>query len=83
MSLRLLNGLVPTFETMSKKHNRLFRISTYNTLVRIALLNKVLCDMYYYIEGASPTQFHLVIAALTKEARLLRLYTQNIDGIDT
>ena len=46
-------------------------------------MNEVLCDMYHRIEGASPTQFHLVIAALAKEARLLRLYTQNIDGIDT
>jgi NAD-dependent histone deacetylase SIR2 len=83
MSLRLLNGLVPTFETMSKKHSGLFRMSTYNTPAGTALLNEVLCDMYHRIEGASPTQFHLVIAALAKEARLLRLYTQNIDGIDT
>jgi NAD-dependent histone deacetylase SIR2 len=57
-------------------------MSIYNILVGIVLLNEVLYDIYYYIEGTSPTQFYLVIAALTKEARLLYLYTQNIDGID-
>ena len=55
----------------------------YNSLESTALLNKMMCDMYHQIEAASPTQFHLVIAALAEEGRLQRLYTQNIDGIDT
>ena len=45
--------------------------------------NEMICEMYHLIEATSPTQFHLVIAALAEEGRLLRLYTQNIDGIDT
>ena len=58
---------------MSKKHSRLFRISIYNILVGIVLLNEVLYNIYYYIEGTSLTQFYLVIAALTKEAYLYKL----------
>ena len=46
-------------------------------------MNEVLYDMYHRIISASPAQSHLVIAALAKEGRLLRLYSQNIDGIDT
>ena len=68
---------------MSKKHSGLFRMSTYNILKGTALLNEVLYDMYHRIISASPAQSHLVIAALAKEGRLLRLYSQNIDGIDT
>lgn len=39
--------------------------------------------MHSQIMAANPTQFHLLIASLAEEGRLLRLYTQNIDGIDT
>jgi NAD-dependent histone deacetylase SIR2 len=34
-------------------------------------------------KSASPTPFHHLLATLAKEGRLLRLYTQNVDGIDT
>jgi NAD+-dependent protein deacetylase SIR2 len=55
----------------------------YNSTESTALLNEMMYDMYRRIEAASPTQFHLVIAALAEEGRLQRLYTQNIDRIDT
>lgn len=32
---------------------------------------------------ASPTPFHQLLASLAAEGRLMRLYTQNVDGIDT
>lgn len=32
---------------------------------------------------AEPTPFHHLLASLADEGRLLRLYTQNVDGIDT
>lgn len=32
---------------------------------------------------AQPTAFHHMLARLAKEGRLLRLYSQNVDGIDT
>lgn len=34
-------------------------------------------------KAAQPTQFHHLVARLAKEGRLLRLYSQNVDGIDT
>lgn len=34
-------------------------------------------------KDAKPTAFHHMLATIAKEDRLLRLYTQNIDGIDT
>ena len=35
------------------------------------------------ISDAKPTMFHEMLATLGSEGRLLRLYTQNVDGIDT
>jgi NAD+-dependent protein deacetylase SIR2 len=60
-----------------------FNIHMYNNSKSTALLNQVLCEMYHRIEAANPTQFHLMLEALAEEGRLHRLYTQNIDGIDT
>lgn len=34
-------------------------------------------------KSAKPTAFHHMVARLAHEGRLLRLYTQNVDGIDT
>ena len=35
------------------------------------------------VSKAKPTEFHEMLATLANEGRLLRLYTQNVDGIDT
>lgn len=35
------------------------------------------------VSDAKPTVFHHMLAALASEGRLMRLYTQNVDGIDT
>jgi NAD+-dependent protein deacetylase SIR2 len=83
MSLHLLSEIVPTFENMLVGSREMFDISMFGSLESTALLNKTMRNMYYQIEAASLTQFHLVIAAFAKEDRLQRLYTQNIDGIDT
>jgi NAD-dependent histone deacetylase SIR2 len=61
----------------------MFDMSMYNDPESTKLLNQVMCDMYRYIETSSPTQFHRVLKGLAEERRLQRLYTQNIDGIDT
>lgn len=34
-------------------------------------------------DNAKPTPFHNLLARLSREDRLLRLYTQNVDGLDT
>ena len=39
--------------------------------------------MYHRVQAASPTQFHHLLKAIAEEGRLHRLYTQNVDGLDT
>jgi NAD-dependent SIR2 family protein deacetylase len=56
-----------------------FNIYIYNNSKSIVFLNQVLCEIYYCIEAANPTQFHLMLEALAEKDRLYRLYTQNID----
>lgn len=40
-------------------------------------------EMSHMTRQAEPTLFHHMLATLAEEGRLLRLYTQNVDGIDT
>ena len=40
-------------------------------------------ELSHLTQNASPTAFHHMLATLAEEGRLLRLYTQNVDGIDT
>lgn len=40
-------------------------------------------NMSRITKGAKPTNFHHMLATLAQEGRLLRLYSQNVDGIDT
>ena len=40
-------------------------------------------DLSQLVKNAKPTPFHNLLASLSKEGRLLRLYTQNVDGLDT
>jgi len=40
-------------------------------------------DLSQLVKDAKPTPFHHLLASLSKEGRLLRLYTQNVDGLDT
>jgi NAD-dependent histone deacetylase SIR2 len=61
----------------------IFNMSMYNNDDDTKLLNEILSDMYHRAQAASPTQFHHVLKAIADEGRLHRLYTQNIDGLDT
>jgi NAD-dependent SIR2 family protein deacetylase len=61
----------------------IFNMSMYNNDEDTILLNEMLSDMYQRAQAASPTQFHHVLKAIAEEGRLHRLYTQNIDGLDT
>ncbi len=40
-------------------------------------------ELSHLTQNAQPTVFHHMIATLAEEGRLLRLYSQNVDGIDT
>ena len=45
--------------------------------------HQMVSTMSRLTKDAKPTAFHHMLATIAKEDRLLRLYTQNIDGIDT
>ncbi|KFY50509.1 hypothetical protein V495_00225 [Pseudogymnoascus sp. VKM F-4514 (FW-929)] len=74
---------IATFQDLPVKGRDVFSMNSYNDDASTTLLNETMCRMYSSIRSASPTQFHHVIAELAKEGRLHRLYTQNIDGLDT
>jgi NAD-dependent histone deacetylase SIR2 len=40
-------------------------------------------ELAHLTQNAKPTPFHHMLATLAEEGRLMRLYTQNVDGIDT
>jgi NAD-dependent histone deacetylase SIR2 len=40
-------------------------------------------ELAHLTQKAQPTPFHHMLATLAEEGRLMRLYTQNVDGIDT
>ena len=40
-------------------------------------------EMAHLTSAAKPTPFHHMLASIAHEGRLMRLYSQNIDGIDT
>jgi NAD-dependent histone deacetylase SIR2 len=40
-------------------------------------------ELAHQTKSAKPTPFHHMIASMAEEGRLLRLYSQNVDGIDT
>jgi len=61
----------------------IFDITMYKSEENTQIINNTMCDMYHRAQAAHPTQFHRVMEGIAKEGRLQRLYTQNIDGIDT
>ena len=61
----------------------IFDMNMYHNDEDTARLNEMFSDMYQRAQATSPTQFHHVLEAIAEEGRLHRLYTQNIDGLDT
>lgn len=45
--------------------------------------NSMISSLHDLSKKSEPTDFHLMMNQLALEGRLLRLYTQNIDGLDT
>ena len=83
------NTTVPDFRsstgmfntTRSGKH--LFDASVYQTDESTSSFHDMVRELSQRISDAKPTLFHEMLATLASEGRLLRLYTQNVDGIDT
>ncbi|KAG4304287.1 hypothetical protein PORY_002262 [Pneumocystis oryctolagi] len=64
----------------------LFDISVYKVKKsdeNIQQFHKMISNLYRISASAKPTLFHQYIAALARSSRLMRLYTQNIDFLET
>lgn len=84
---RSSNGL---FASLKGEHKlkggsgkQLFDASVYKDNTLTGQFHDMLRDLSKMSEKAEPTKFHHMLAGLAKEERLLRLYTQNIDGLET
>ncbi|KAI5865171.1 DHS-like NAD/FAD-binding domain-containing protein [Durotheca rogersii] len=77
------------FATLPKEHGlkgtgkQLFDASVYKHDSMTSYFHNMVRDLWRLTQTAKPTPFHHLIASLAKEGRLLRLYTQNVDGLDT
>lgn len=83
---RSSNGLFTTLRSEHKlkasgKH--LFDASVYQTDSSTSSFHDMVRSMSHLVSAAEPTEFHHMLATLASQGRLMRLYTQNVDGIDT
>lgn len=61
----------------------LFDASVYQNDSSTSNFHEMVRTLSQQTKNAQPTAFHHLLATLAHEGRLLRLYTQNVDGIDT
>ncbi|KAJ5091847.1 hypothetical protein NUU61_006717 [Penicillium alfredii] len=77
------------FKSLQKKHNLkasgklLFDAAVYQDDALTAPFHEMVRSLSVEAAKTHPTPFHQMLARLGKESRLKRLYTQNIDGIET
>ncbi|KAG8674512.1 hypothetical protein FPOAC2_00538 [Fusarium poae] len=77
------------FASVKNQHNlkgsgkHLFDASVYKHDDTTESFHAMVREMAAKTKTAEPTKFHHLLASLAKEGRLLRLYSQNIDCIDT
>jgi NAD-dependent histone deacetylase SIR2 len=77
------------FNTLKKEHKLkssgkdLFDASVYQDNDSTATFHAMVRSLSTHTKRAQPTAFHQLLATLAQEGRLMRLYTQNVDGIDT
>ncbi|EAW07783.1 putative SIR2 family histone deacetylase (Hst4) [Aspergillus clavatus NRRL 1] len=77
------------FKSLQKKHNLkasgklLFDAAVYQDETLTASFQDMVRSLSEEAAKTSPTAFHHMLARLARENRLTRLYTQNIDGIET
>lgn len=77
------------FTSLRQEHNLkgsgkdLFDASVYKDASSTSSFHDMVRNMSKLTKNARPTKFHHMLATLAQDDRLLRLYTQNIDGIDT
>jgi NAD-dependent histone deacetylase SIR2 len=83
---RSSKGLFTTLRSQHKlkasgKH--LFDASVYRNDSSTSSFHDMVRELSHLTQKAKPTPFHHMLATLAEEGRLMRLYTQNVDGIDT
>ncbi|KAJ5620543.1 hypothetical protein N7510_004527 [Penicillium lagena] len=77
------------FKSLQQKHNLkasgklLFDAAVYQDDALTASFHEMVRSLSEDAEKTDPTAFHHMLARLGQESRLKRLYTQNIDGIET
>ncbi|KAL8674543.1 MAG: hypothetical protein Q9168_001061 [Polycauliona sp. 1 TL-2023] len=77
------------FATLKSEHNlkasgkHLFDASVYQTDSSTTSFHTMVRGLSHLVSEAEPTAFHHLLATLGEQGRLMRLYTQNVDGIDT
>ncbi|KAL6704017.1 hypothetical protein ACN47E_008868 [Coniothyrium glycines] len=77
------------FKSLKKEHKLkssgkdLFDASVYGDDTSTATFHDMVRTLSQATKSAKPTPFHHLLATLAQEGRLMRLYTQNVDGIDT
>lgn len=77
------------FNTLKKDHKLkssgkdLFDASVYQDDTSTSTFHDMVRTLSQQTKSAQPTAFHQLLATLAHEGRLMRLYTQNVDGIDT
>ncbi|KAI4142262.1 MAG: hypothetical protein LQ341_003263 [Variospora aurantia] len=77
------------FATLKNEHNlkasgkHLFDASVYQTDSSTSSFHTMVRGLSELASNAKPTAFHHLLATLGEQGRLMRLYTQNVDGIDT
>ncbi|KAJ5160345.1 NAD-dependent protein deacetylase hst4 [Penicillium canariense] len=77
------------FKSLQKKHNLkasgklLFDAAVYQDDALTAPFHELVRSLSVEAANCKPTKFHEMLARLGQENRLKRLYTQNIDGLET
>ncbi|KAL9604465.1 MAG: hypothetical protein Q9219_000430 [cf. Caloplaca sp. 3 TL-2023] len=77
------------FASLKQEHNlkasgkHLFDASVYQTDSSTTSFHTMVRGLSKLASNAKPTAFHHLLATLGSQGRLMRLYTQNVDGIDT
>lgn len=84
---RSSNGL---FASLKGEHKlkggsgkQLFDAAVYKDAESTSQFHEMVCKLSKMSQCAKPTNFHHMVARLATEGRLLRLYTQNVDGLET
>lgn len=93
---KLIAPLVPDFrsseglfKTLKDKHKikgggkSLFDASVYKDDKSTEEFHKMVRDLSRLTREAKPTAFHHMLATIAQEGRLMRLYSQNVDCLDT